>query len=77
MFLYLYDIKTDKKIYNKIKRRFYYSLKQSELSTLPLKTKSVILVPDNLEVKADLFFMRFRGYIEIYKAKVEYIQEIF
>ncbi|MCD6549433.1 hypothetical protein J7K41_01845 [Candidatus Micrarchaeota archaeon] len=76
MLLYLYDIKVDLKDYSKVKRRFYYHLKKSRLCKLPLKTKSVILVPDELEDEADAFFNRFKEYLEVYKAKVIDLEEL-
>jgi len=75
MFLYLYDIKTGKG-YNRIKRRFYYALKRSRLSVLPFKTKSVLLVPDELELTADVFFSHFSDYLVIYKVYTTNIQSI-
>jgi len=75
MYLYLYDIKGGKD-YNRIKRRFYYALKRSRLSILPFKTKSVILVPDELELTADLFFSRFADKMVIYKVHALSIKSI-
>lgn len=77
MFLYFYDLKGRGNEYNKIKRKFYYHLKKSKLSTLPLRTKSVIMVPDKMELTADLFFLRFKPYIEVYKARVLSIEDVF
>lgn len=77
MFLYLYDIKTNSSNYNRVKRRFYYGLRNSDLGTLPVRTKSVILIPDDMEHRADAFFLRFKGDIELYKAKIEYIKPVF
>ena len=77
MLIYFYDLKTKLKEYNRIKRRFYYDLKKSRLSTYPAKTKSVIIVEDSGEMLADRFFMRHRKYLEVYKARASSIEEIF
>ncbi|MCX8196718.1 MAG: hypothetical protein N3G80_00140 [Candidatus Micrarchaeota archaeon] len=76
MIIYFYDLKTTMKDYNRIKRRFYYELKKSKLSSCPWKTKSVIIVQDEDEKAADRFFMRYRKVIEVYKAKTDAVQEI-
>lgn len=75
MLVYLYDLKTDAKEYNKIKRRFYYHLKKSSLNNCDYLTKSVILVPEELENEADIFFNKFIRYLEIYKLKTYEISE--
>ncbi len=77
MLIYFYDLKTKIKDYNRLKRRFYYDLKKSRLSTYPTKTKSVIIVEDSAEALADRFFLRHRKYIEVYKARASSIEEIF
>ena len=77
MIIYFYDLKTKMKDYNRIKRRFYYDLKKSQLSTYPWRTKSVIVVEDDAEKIADRFFMRYRKVIEVYKARANSIEEIF
>ncbi len=76
MLVYLYDIKTESKEYNKIKRRFYYHFKKSPLSSCEYLTKSVILVPEELENEADIFFNTFIRYLEVYKIKTDDISEI-
>ncbi len=76
MLIYFYDLKTKLKDYNRIKRRFYYDLKKSRLSTYPTKTKSVIIVEDSAEGLADRFFIRHRGHVEVYKARATSIEEI-
>lgn len=77
MLIYFYDLRTKLKDYNRIKRRFYYDLNKSRLSTYPTKTKSVIIVEDAAEALADRFFMRWRRYAEVYKARATSIEEIF
>jgi len=77
MLIYFYDIKIKGlQAYNTLKRRFYYHLKRSKLSAYPWRTKSVIIVDDSLEAAADEFFKEFEGYIEVYKARTDAIQEI-
>jgi len=77
MLLYFYDLKTRLKDYNRIKRRFYYDLKKSRLSTYPWKTKSVIVVEDDAEILADRFFQKYRRHAEVYKARATSIEEVF
>jgi hypothetical protein len=77
MIIYFYDLKTKLKDYNRIKRRFYYDLRKSRLSTYPTKTKSVIIVEDEAEALADRFFLKYRKYLEIYKARATSIEEVF
>ncbi len=76
MLIYFYDLKTKLKDYNRLKRRFYYDLKKSRLSTYPWRTKSVIVVEDSAETLADRFFIRHRRYVEVYKARASSIEEI-
>ena len=76
MLIYFYDLKTKLKDYNRLKRRFYYDLKKSRLSTYPWRTKSVIVVEDSAETLADRFFIRHRRYVEVYKARCSSIEEI-
>jgi hypothetical protein len=77
MLLYLYDLKIKgKNPYNTLKRRFYYQLKHSPLSSKPWKTKSAILVEDQLENEADAFFKSFEGFAEVYKVRVNTIEEV-
>lgn len=74
MLIYFYDLKIKgKKAYNTLKRRFYYDLNKSKLSTAPFRTKSVIIVPENLENFADNFFKKYTGFIEVYKSKTNSI----
>ncbi|MEM4347983.1 MAG: hypothetical protein QXN37_00210 [Candidatus Anstonellaceae archaeon] len=77
MILYFYDLKTGIKEYNRIKRRFYYDLKKSRLSSCPWRTKSVIMVQDEDEAAADRFFLRYRKVIEVYKARTDAVEAIF
>jgi hypothetical protein len=73
----MFDLKIKgKDAYNTLKRRFYYHLGRSNLSTKPWKTKSVLLIEDELEEEADVFFKKFEGFINVYKARVESIEEV-
>lgn len=77
MLLYVYDLKIKGlKSYNTLKRRFYYDLGKSELSTSPWRTKSVLLVQEELEERADTFFRRFEGFIEVYKVRFDELVEV-
>lgn len=77
MLIYFYDLKTKLRDYNRIKRRFYYELKKSRLSTYPWRTKSVLVVEDSAEGMADRFFLRHRKHVEVYKARASSIEEVF
>ena len=71
MFLYAFDLKIKgKKAYNTLKRRFYYSLAKTNLSSSFSRTKSVFLVPIQFEKEADVFFSQWEGFIVVYKARV-------
>ena len=77
MLLYVYDLKIKGlKAYNTLKRRFYYNLAKSKLSGAPFRTKSVLVVSDELEVFADNFFKQYSGFIEVYKARTTSIIQI-
>jgi len=77
MIIYCFDLKPEKpQDYNKLKRRFYYHLHKSPLSKAPWKTKSVMSVPNKLEMTADSFFKRWRGSIEVYKIRATSMREL-
>lgn len=76
MIIYFYDLHSEVKNYNRLKRRFYYDLKRSKLSTYPWKTKSVIVVENSAEKDADLFFRKYAGIVEVYKARTGAIEEV-
>ncbi len=82
MIIYFYDLKQSSKILTKkelykLKRKFYYYLKKSNISKLPLKTKSVFIAPNNLETKIDNFFLQFKDHIEVYKTHTSEITPLF
>lgn len=77
MLLYLFDLKIKGlKAYNTLKRRFYYDLKKSNLSSSQWRTKSVLLVPEELEKEADAFFSYYKEFAEVYKAKTESVDKL-
>lgn len=76
MIIYFYDLRTELENYNRLKRRFYYDLKKSKLSTYPWKTKSVIVVENSAEKDADEFFKKYAGLVEVYKARASSIEEV-
>ncbi len=76
MIIYFYDLHTQLKDYNRLKRRFYYDLKKSKLSTYPWKTKSVIVVEETAEKDADMFFKKYADIVEVYKARASSIEEV-
>jgi len=77
MLLYLFDLKIKgKSAYNALKRRFYYHLGKSEISPCPWKTKSVLLVRDELEKEADDFFLQWKPFIVVFKARVSELEEL-
>jgi len=75
--LYLYDIKAkNKREFNRVKRLFYYHLNKLGRVKIHFVTKSVLLVPTELEHLLDGFFKRFKNKIEIYKVRCEKIEEL-
>lgn len=77
MIVYVFDLKAkNKKMFNRIKRRFYYNLNKSKIANSPKKTKSVIIVQEGLEKEADLFFKGFEGEIIVYKIKTTEIAQL-
>lgn len=77
MILYMFDlICKNFKAYNTLKRRFYYQLKKSGISNSPFKTKSVVLIQDNLEKEADAFFLKWEGAIIVYKTKTSGVEQL-
>ena len=75
--LYLYDIKAkNKREFNRVKRLFYYRLNKLDLVKLHFVTKSVLLVPLELERLLDGFFLEFKKSVEVYKAKCEKVEQL-
>ena len=75
--LYLYDIKAkNKREFNRVKRVFYYRLNKLGIVKLHFVTKSVLLVPHDLERLLDAFFLGFKKSVEVYKAKCEKVEEL-
>lgn len=77
MLLYLYDLfAKNPKMFNRTKRKFYYHIKKSILSTCALKTKSAIYIDDQYEMESDAFFKRFAGHIEVHKVRCQSVERI-
>ena len=77
MLLYCYDLKIKGKIpYNTLKRRFYYQLKKTKLGSRPWKSKSVLLVENELGEEADDFFKQWKPNILVFKATISNLQKI-
>ena len=76
MIVYLYDIKTVLKNYNRVKRVFYYNLNKQGLAKYYWKTKSVLVVPNNLELVVDRFFKEYSKFCVAYKIKCKQIEEV-
>ena len=75
--LYLYDIKAkNKREFNRVKRMFYYRLNKLDMVKIHFVTKSVLLVPSELERTTDDFFNRFKGSLEVYKVRCEKVEEL-
>jgi hypothetical protein len=76
MLLYMFDLVCKNPIaYNTLKRRFYYQLKKSNISNAPFKSKSVILVSEELEEQADAFFSKWESAIVVFKARTDRVQQ--
>jgi hypothetical protein len=76
MIVYIYDLKTTAKDYNKVKRRFYYYLNKNGLNLYFWKTKSVLVVPEDVERKVDVFFKDFKKTVLAYKIHCQAIEEL-
>jgi len=76
MILYFYDIRAKVKDYITLKRRFYYHLARSKLALKSWKTKSVLLVDDEMELEADAFFRKWKPAIICYKVKTDNLVEV-
>lgn len=76
MLLYIFDLVPRKIPYNRLKRRFYYWLNKSLLSSSERKTKSVLCVSEALEEAADAFFRQWKPNIEVYKIRASDIEKL-
>jgi len=76
MLVYLYDIKTALRNYNRVKRVFYYNLNKQGLSKYYWKTKSVLVAPNNMELVIDRFFREYSKFCVVYKIKCKQIEEV-
>lgn len=76
MIAYLYDLKANMKNYNRVKRVFYYNLNKVGLNRYYWKTKSVIVIPKNLEAAADRFFKEYLKFCVVYKIYCKEIKKL-
>ena len=76
MLVYLYDLKSSVKDYNRLKRKFYYHLNKNGYNQYFWKTKSVLVVPDEMERNLDGFFKEFEKFTIVYKIHTNSIKEL-
>lgn len=74
--MYIYDIKTNLRNYNRVKRVFYYNLNKRGLNKYYWKTKSVLVAPDNMGHTIDSFFKEYSKFTITYKIKCREIKQI-
>jgi hypothetical protein len=76
MLVYLYDLKSSVKEYNRLKRNFYYHLNKNGYNQYFWKTKSVLVAPDEMERVLDGFFNDFNKFVVAYKIHTNSIEEL-
>ncbi|MBD3397896.1 hypothetical protein GF412_01965 [Candidatus Micrarchaeota archaeon] len=76
MLVYLYDLKSSVKDYNRLKRNFYYHLNKNGYNQYFWKTKSVLVAPDEMERALDGFFKDFNKFVVAYKIHTDSIEEM-
>ena len=76
MIVYMYDLKTKLRDYNRIKRSFYYNLNKAGLNNYYWKTKSVLVVPNDMERMADGFFKQYSDVAVVFKLKTKNITQL-
>ena len=77
MIIYMYDLKIkDKKVYNVVKRRFYYHFNNLLKKKSTQYTKSSFLIEDTYEEEADRFFLEFQGFIKVYKIRTQTVEKL-
>jgi hypothetical protein len=76
MIVYFYDLKAKAKDYNRIKRVFYYRLSKLGFNKYFWKTKSVLVVPNNMERAVDSFFKEHTKICICYKIHCKEIKEL-
>ena len=76
MIVYLYDIKTSLRNYNRVKRVFYYNMNKQGISKYYWKTKSVLAVPNNMEMVVDRFFKEYSKSCVAYKIQCRQIEKV-
>ena len=76
-YIYFYDLRPkNPKDYNRLKRKFYYHLNKLNLDTNYWRTRSVLIVPPEIEAILDEFFLSFKPDVEVYKAQTKYVEEL-
>lgn len=76
MIVYIYDLKSTVKDYNRLKRNFYYHLNKYGYNQYFRDTKSILVVPDDMERTLDSFFADFGKFVVGYKIHTDSIDEI-
>ena len=76
MLVYIYDLKSSVRDYNKLKRNFYYHLTKNGYNQYFWKTKSVLVAPDETELVLDGFFKQFNKFVVVYKIRTNTIEEL-
>jgi hypothetical protein len=76
MLVYIYDLKSTVRDYNRLKRNFYYHLNKQGLHQYFSNTKSVLVAPDEAGPSIDSFFHGFRKSVVVYKIHTDSIEEV-
>lgn len=76
MLVYMYDLKSSVRDYNRLKRSFYYHLNKNGHNQYFWNTKSVLVVPDEAERVLDGFFKGFEKFVVVYKIRTSSIEEL-
>ncbi|PIT83995.1 hypothetical protein COU37_05955 [Candidatus Micrarchaeota archaeon CG10_big_fil_rev_8_21_14_0_10_45_29] len=78
MIIYCFDLKTkDLESYNRIKRRFYYDLAKLSKHNFLWNTKSVICIDEAQEALFDLFFLKYRENLALFKARASSMEQVY
>lgn len=76
MLVYFYDLKSNVREYNRLKRNFYYHLNKNGYNQYFWNTKSVLVAPDETERELDAFFRGFNKFVVAYKIKTNSIEAL-
>lgn len=78
MIIYCFDILSkDKRRFNTIKRRFYYDLKKIKPLQGFFYSKSVVCVEESREIEFDVFFLKYKADIVLFKGYLGFLQKIY